>query len=201
MAPPQLPDPVKVFVAVLRSPAADLENALRLMARAWGAIDYIGREIPFTATDYYEPEMGSGLLRSVVSFEDLAAPETLVELKLAANAIESGLSVDGRRTVNLDIGYLDIHKLVLASGKYDAHKVHLGRGIYADVVCRYSGGEFHPYEWTFPDLRGRHYDADFREIRGRYKQQLRERTAEAGREEPDEPQRRRGAEKRLEEMR
>ena len=83
----------------------------------------------------------------------------------------------GRRTVNLDIGYLDIHKIVLASGKYDAQKVHLGRGVYADIVCRYSGGGFQPYEWTFPDFRERLYDADFREIRRRYKRQLREQNA------------------------
>ncbi len=174
MAPPQLPDPVKVFVAELRSSAADLEAARRAMVQAWGPIDYTGAEIPFTVTDYYEPEMGGGLLRCMVSFENLIAPETLVALKLKANEIESALSVDGqRRTVNLDIGYFDIHKVVLASGKFDAQKVHLGSGIYADIVCRYSEGEFHPYDWTFPDFRERLYDVDFLEIRRRYKRQLR----------------------------
>lgn len=174
MAPPQLPDPVKVFVAVLRSPATDLEAARRGMVQAWGPIDYTGAEIPFTVTDYYEREMGGGLLRCMVSFETLVRPETLEALKLTANGIESTLSVDGgRRTVNLDVGYFDIHKVVLASGKYDAQKVHLGSGIYADIVCRYSEGEFHPYDWTFPDFRERLYDLDFLEIRRLYKRQLR----------------------------
>ncbi len=174
MAPPQHPDPVKVFVAVLRSPAADLEAARRVLVQAWGPIDYTGAEFPFTVTDYYEPEMGRGLRRCMLSFEKLVGPETLVELKLAANEIESDLSLDGRRrTVNLDVGYFDIHKVVLASGKYDAQKVHLGSGIYADIVCRYSEGEFHPYDWTFPDFRERRYDVDFLEIRRRYKRQLR----------------------------
>ena len=126
--------------------------------------------------------MGGGLLRCMVSFEDLIGPETLVALKLKANEIESALSVDGqRRTVNLDIGYFDIHKVVLASGKYDAQKVHLGSGIYADIVCRYSEGEFHPYDWTFPDFRERLYDRDFLEIRRRYKRQLRTAREAAGR--------------------
>lgn len=181
MARPQLPDPVKVFVAILRSPTVDLDAARRLMIESWGPIDYTGEDVPFTVTGYYEPEMGSGLLRSMVAFEELVGPETLVELKLKANEIESELSSRGRRTVNLDVGYLDIHKAVLASGKYDAQKVHLGCGIYADIVCRYSGGEFRPYDWTFPDFRERRYDADFLEIRRLYKRQLRRRAAETQR--------------------
>ena len=75
--------------------------------------------------------------------------------------------------MNLDVGYFDIHKIVLASCKYDAQKVHLGKGIYADIVARYSQGEYHPYEWTFPDFRERRYDRDLLEIRRLYKSQLR----------------------------
>jgi hypothetical protein len=173
MASPQLPDPVKVFVALLYSPAADLETARQRMTRAWGAIDYAGKAVPFTATDYYEAEMGERLARSIISFEELARPEDLPLLKLTANEIETALSVNGRRTVNLDVGYLDIHKVVLASGKYDAQKVHLARGIYADLVLRYSRGEFHPFDWTFPDFRQGRYDADLLEVRERYKRRLR----------------------------
>ncbi len=177
MAVPQAPEPVKVFVALLRSPAADLVAARSRMVGAWGAIDHTGEDLPFTVTDYYSAEMGDRLVRCIVSFEELVRPETLVELKLTANEIEIALGVDGRRTVNLDVGYFDIHKVVLASGKYDAQKVHLGDGIYADIVCRYSQGEYHPYEWTFPDFRAGRYDADLLEIRRLYKRQLRARRA------------------------
>ena len=174
MAVPQPPDPVKVFAAVLRSPLADTNAAREAMVEAWSSIDYSGDDVPFTVTDYYEPEMGGGLVRSILSFERLVEPESLTGLKLTANVIEGALSVDGRRSVNLDVGYLDLHKIVLGSGKYDAQKVHLGSGIYADIVCRYSEGAFHPYGWTFPDFRGGLYDKDFLEIRRRYKRQLRQ---------------------------
>ena len=78
----------------------------------------------------------------------------------------------GRR-VNLDPGYLDLHKLVLASVKYGPMKIHLGKGVYADLVCRYSEGAFRHLEWTFRDFREGRYDAELIAIRGIYRAQLR----------------------------
>ena len=128
-------------------------------------------------TTYYEPEMGNGLKRRMVSFERLIAPEEIVAAKLSANTLEEELAGGGGRSVNVDVGYFDLHKIVLASCKYDGPKVSLGAGIYADVVCRYSEGEFVPSARTFPDFEARIYDSEFLEIRQLYKQGLRRRRA------------------------
>ena len=118
--------------------------------------------------------MGGDLKRRMVSFRRLIPPESIVSAKLSANALEDELAVDGVRSVNLDVGYFDLHKIVLASCKFDGPKVCLGEGIYADVVCRYSEGEFVPSARTFPDLQARLYDIEFLEIRRLYKQSLRD---------------------------
>ena len=173
MATPERPDRVKVVAAVLASPVADWVKLREMMTALWGPIDFEGPDRPFAVTDYYVREMGDGLYRRLASFADLVASDSLVDLKLQANEIEAALSKDGRRTVNVDVGYLDVHKLVLASGKFDGPKIHLGRGVYADLVCRYAAGAFHPYEWTFPDFQLRIYDADLLEMRRSYKQRLR----------------------------
>ena len=179
MATPRPADPVKFFVAVLFTPRVDWQALRERLTGEWGAIDFEGSDHAFDVTEYYEPEMGTGLQRRMISFERLVAPESLVDAKLASNEIEKELVVDvvvggGGRSVNLDVGYFDLHKIVLASGKYDGPKISLGSGIYADVVCRYTEGEFVPSERTFPDFSRRLYDDEFLKIRTEYKRQLRE---------------------------
>ena len=167
------PDPVKLMVAALWSSAAALRQAQVEMERAWGAVDFQGTDHPFDMTDYYDAEMGRPLQRRLMAFEPLITPERIVECKLAANAIEDRLRADGARTVNLDVGYLDLHKLVLASGKFGPQKIYLDRGVYADLICRYIEGMFRPYEWTFADFQDRRYDSDLEAIRSLYKAELR----------------------------
>jgi hypothetical protein len=174
------PEPVKYVTAVLwRDPAA-LDGGLAGLQELLGGIDYQGPDHPFDRTDYYEPEMGSGLLRRVVSFHRLQSPALLAEVKLACVAVENRLRMPGGRSVNLDVGYLDVHKVVLASLKYGGQKIYLSGGVYADMVCRYSRGEFHEFEWTFPDFKDRGYSRELLEIRARYKAQLRERARKPG---------------------
>ena len=142
------------------------------MRERWGDVDYEGPDHVFDATDYYQEEMGTGLEKRLLSFLPLGAPESIVEWKMAALEIEEALRGPAGRRVNIDPGYLDIHKVVLASSKYGPQKIHLGQGVYADLICRYSRGKFHSFEWTFQDYREGRYEKDLLEMRARYKAQL-----------------------------
>jgi hypothetical protein len=75
--------------------------------------------------------------------------------------------------VNLDSGYLDHNKIVLASAKGLGQKIDIAQGIYADLVARYRQGHYQPFEWSFPDFKDGRYDSELAEIRRRYLQQLR----------------------------
>jgi len=175
VALPSAPDPVKLFAALLWSEAEALAAARSRLAERFGAIDFEGPPHPFEETNYYEAEMGAGLRRSFLAFEMLISPDDLAEAKLAAIAIEEALRGPAGRRANIDPGYFDLHKTVLASVKYGAMKVYLGRGIYADIVCRYSRGKLQHVDWTFQDFRDGRYDPDLLEIRRRYVEQLRAR--------------------------
>ena len=165
---------MKLFVAILSSEDAPVERVEKAMESRWGPLDFQGPNHPFVATDYYGDEMGQELHRRLVSFEKPIAPEGIVEIKLEANAVEADFSdAAGRRRVNLDVGYIDRNKVVLASAKFAGQKIHLGRGIYADFVLRYRDGSYEPFEWTFPDFRGGRYNADLLEIRALYRQAMR----------------------------
>ncbi len=166
-------DPVKMFFGVLYSDEAKFQDALNAIEHRYGSIDYRSEGFPFDKTDYYAPEMGVSIIRLFVSLERLIEPHEIARIKLESNSIEDELSVDGLRKVNLDPGYLDYDKVVLASAKYNGDKIYLDRGIWADLTLRFKHGEFEPYPWSFPDFKTGLYDAVFVQIRNRYKMQRR----------------------------
>ena len=143
---------------------------------AYGRIDQETALLPFAATRFYEREMGPALQRLFWSFEVLIAADALAGVKHETNALEQTYAMhagqEWRRRVNLDPGYVDLAKLVLATTKDRQHRLYLGRGIYAEVTLRFTGGRFVPWEWTYPDYRTPEYLAFFDAVRQRYRQQL-----------------------------
>src|SRR5262249_41419011 len=157
MAAPQLPDPVKLFVAVLWADRDALKRATVLLYAQWGEIDFTGADHRFDVTDYYAPEMGAELWRRLIAFAALVPPDVLAKAKVICNRLEDELAGAQGRRVNLDVGYLDHNKVVLASAKGQGQKVYLGQGIYADLMGRYARGRYQPFEWTFPDFKDGRY--------------------------------------------
>lgn len=170
---PSPPLPVKLICGILYSDAALLETAMGRLEQSYGRIDYRSPHFPFTITDYYVAEMGSPIWRLFCSFHPLISPAELPRIKIACNAIEAELEVAGRRKVNLDPGYMDYDKLVLASAKYNAHKIYLDLGIYADATLHYEKGRYQAAPYAFPDFRSGEYNEAFMNIRARYKGELR----------------------------
>lgn len=169
--------PVKYLAAILHSSGFDVEGRLfPELEAALGTIDYRGDPQPFTITDYYEDEMGQSLQRMIVSFEDLKPPTDLARVKHETYRIEKRFEEDSGRRVNIDSGYMDFFKVVLASFKEGPQKIYLGDGVYADPVLLYQDGSFRTLPWTFPDLKEGVYMEDFTAIRKRYKRDRRNAT-------------------------
>jgi hypothetical protein len=116
--------------------------------------------------------MGSPIHRVFYSFRNLINPKELAPIKIECNTIEDQLAIDGRRKVNLDPGYLDYDKFVLASAKYAGHKIYLNYGIYADTTFMYSKGQYHPSDFCFPDFKSGLYNEVLLHIRAAYKKQV-----------------------------
>ena len=166
---PQTVDPVKLFMGVLYSDEALLSAALGQLEGLYGPMDCRSQPWPFAVSEYYVPEMGSPIWRIFIGFRRLIGPQEIARIKLETNEVEAALSAEGLRKVNLDPGYLDYDKIVLASAKYNGQKVYLDHGIWADLTLRYEKGRFYPYPWSFPDFKSDTYYSAFFELRQSYK--------------------------------
>jgi hypothetical protein len=174
MGRPTSPAPVKLFVLSLHHDVSVLEEAIDQFKNSWGDTDFVSDDFVFDETDYYEAEMGSGLLRRFYSFAQLISPDLIVEAKLHCNRIEDHWLREGRRQVNLDAGYLDTYKVILASAKFGGQKIYLRDGIYADMTLTMYKGKWESFLWGFPDFKSRKYDEVLRQIRELYKTQNRQ---------------------------
>ena len=147
-------------------------------ARLPGAVERRSLVHPFTQTRYYEPEMGSNLSRWFVSLSGLLPLSQAAGWKQDLQELEGHWRIEGRRRVNLDAGYLDLHRVVLLSHKEGPQKLYLREGVWADLVLQKTKGGYASFPWTFPDLKTGQYDDFLLEVRADYKRQLRELHAE-----------------------
>jgi hypothetical protein len=151
------PPPVKLICGFIFSGPEVIQQAVQRLQVQLGPIDVQSEIFLFSHTEYYRKEMGQGLGRLFVSFSRLIRRERLAEVKLLTNGLEENLSRtlkgQNRRQVNIDPGYLEASKLVLASTKNFSHRIYLSRGIYAEVTLQYRQNRFQPLPWTYPDYQ------------------------------------------------
>jgi hypothetical protein len=164
---------VKLFCAVLYNDKINPDDFIFLLSKVFSPADHKSPVFLFEHTDYYTEEMGANLHRILLSFEKLIRPESLAEIKHLTRIMENAFRIDGKRMINLDPGYLDYDKVVLASAKYGRQKIALENGIYADPTLEFTNHQFCPYPWTFPDFSTNLYYNDLQIIRHIYKHQLR----------------------------
>ena len=165
-------EPVKLVAAVLYSSESELKTAYCLLESTFSKIDFQGESFSFEESDYYQSEMGKGLFRKMISFEELVSPDFLADAKHLTHFLENELANDGFRKINIDIGYLDLFKFVLASFKSRSNKIYLGKNIWADMILYFESATYQPFIWSFPDFKSGKYNKDLIAIRNRFKPQL-----------------------------
>jgi len=170
------PEPVKLVCGILASDRDCLEAALAALKEQFGPFDLQSEVWPFTQTTYYRSEMGSNILRQFVAFSELRSPGALAEAKHRTNALEQQLaqSLDHAypRPVNLDPGFIEPSKLVLASTKNFSHRIYIGKNIYAEVTLVVDKGQWSLMRYTYPDYHQACYWAYFESVRIRLMEQL-----------------------------
>ena len=181
MGTPADPGLVKPVVGVLAASPQLLDAARQVIATSLAPIDLASAPVEWTVSTYYQREMGREIWRQYLSLEALKSADELVRLKRRTNELEERWRTSHGRSVNLDPGYVDLDKLVLASTKNTAHRVYIGHGIYAEATLHYAHGRFQPWPYTYPDYTAADAIDFFTRVRERLRAQCRVVTRQADR--------------------
>ncbi|MGI9533404.1 MAG: DUF4416 family protein [Thermodesulfobacteriota bacterium] len=168
------PRPVKIIFSVIFNDKTDTNLIINMITEHFGSTDYESKLIKFDKTNYYTDEMGTNLCRKIISKKELLNRDKIVDIKIKANEIEQETSIDDKRIINIDPGYLASEHFVLSTGKGYAHRPYLGKGVYADLTLIYRDKKFSELEWTYPDYKSVVIQNILKEIRKIYLFNLRE---------------------------
>jgi uncharacterized protein DUF4416 len=169
-----VPVPVKLVAGLLYKEEAFCEQGIMDLQNDFGPIDFHSRPLPFYFTDYYFKSMGEPLFRKFISFQELIDPSLLADIKVRTNEIEEKYgvaSLSGRR-LNIDPGYLNFTAYILATSKNYAHRIYLGKGVFAQQELLFERKKIQTLDWTYPDYRSYEYQEILKKIRDLYAAQI-----------------------------
>jgi len=175
MAKIRAPLPVKLFMGVLTSIPETVQQAEERLAALFGSVDSRSEPFRFDSTHYYDGAMGSPIYRYFFSFAELIEPSAIADIKVTTNGLEAAFARQQgtlERPINLDPGYLEQSKIVLASTKNYYHRILISGGIYAEVTLHFEEGRWRSFPWTFPDYKADRYHPYFSSLRDLYRRQL-----------------------------
>ncbi|MDR2642762.1 MAG: DUF4416 family protein [Planctomycetaceae bacterium] len=150
--------PVLLIIAVFSSIETAFDWARLKVESQFGKIAIESEMFRFDQfTNYYTADMGQALYKQLWGFQNLIDPSTLTAIKLQTNQWESDFKNENQtgtvRPLNLDPGYVDLGKLILASTKDHAHRIYLSNGIFAETTLIYRQKKWEPLPWSYPDYQ------------------------------------------------
>ncbi len=169
-------DKEKLIIGVIYSDTEVFERALEMLKEEFGEIDGVCEEFSFSKefSSYYDGELGGEGMRRIYSFKALADASRQAEIKERTNELEALLSVDGKRKINLDPGFINHGRLMLATTKNAGFRIPLKRGIYTELTLFWARGEWHKLPWTYRDYQSPKVQSFITTVRQKYLAQRRD---------------------------
>lgn len=166
----------KLIVGVIYSDKEIFEKAMKMLTEAFGETDAVCEEFSFSEefSNYYDEELGGEGLRRIYSFKQTVDASRQAEIKEMTNEFERILSVDGNRKINLDPGFINHGRLMLATTKKAGFRIPLSNGIYTELTLFYARGEWHKFPWTYRDYQSERVQKFLTEVRNKYLAERRE---------------------------
>lgn len=166
----------KLIIGIIYSDAELLSEALDALVRRFGEIDMVSEEFSFSKefSDYYDEELGGEGLRRIYSFKNTVDPSLQADIKIFTNELEARLSVSGNRHVNIDPGFINHGRLLLATTKPQGFRIALRDGIYTEMTLFFARGEWQKLPWTYRDYQSERVQRFITRVREEYLRQRRE---------------------------
>ena len=145
----------KLIVGVIWCDREIFERAKELLIDEFGEIDGESEHFSFSRefSDYNDEELGGEGQRVIFSFKTPVCPSRQAEIKKKTNELEKMLSHDGNRLINLDPGFINHGRLMLATTKAAGFRIPLSDGIYTELTLFFARGEWHKLPWTYRDYQ------------------------------------------------
>jgi len=134
MGKPGQPKRVLFFIATLFKDEEIYYLTRRIIIECFGDTILESAKKYWDYSKYYSAELGEPIFRKFMFFKNLISEADISDIKLQTNQIEEKLSTNGKRTINIDPGYIGLSKLVLATTKDYSHRIYLKDGIYGEVT-------------------------------------------------------------------
>lgn len=151
MAKINKPSKAKLVVGLMYRNKEDYDKAVSVLVKKFGEIEDESALFKFKFTDYYEEEFGKDLFKKFVCFKNLIDMDELAGIKVYSNELEEKFVKDGKRTANIDPGYITKNQLIVASAKKKFHRIYLGKGVYAHLMLSFAEDKCIPFEWSYKD--------------------------------------------------
>lgn len=160
----------KLIVGVIYHDEEMLKKALAMLTEEFGEWEDVCDEFSFSKefSEYYDTELGGEGLRRIYSFKMLVDPTRQAEIKTKTNEMERVLSVDGNRKINLDPGFINHGRLMLATTKKAGFRIPLADGIYTELTLFYAKGGWQRLPWTYRDYQSLRVQKFLTEVRRKY---------------------------------
>ncbi len=163
-------EPEKLIIGVIYSDTGVYEAAMSLLKEEFGETDGECEEFSFSDefSTYYDEELGGKGQRIIYSFKRLVDPARQAEIKEFTNELEAKLSEGGKRKINLDPGFINHGRVMLATTKETGFRVPLKRGIYTELTLFWAKGEWHKFPWTYRDYQSEKVQTFLKKTRKAY---------------------------------
>lgn len=152
MSVPKSPKTANLVISLMYKNEEIFNKTLKILKKEFGQIEKQSEVFDFTYTKFYEIEFGDRLKKIYFIFGQIEKSD-LVELKHMCFDVEMKFSMQGKRLINIDCGYLTDNSLVLATFKQRPHRIYLNKGVYADLQLVKENKEWKEFKWTFEDLK------------------------------------------------
>ncbi len=160
----------KLIIGVIYHDEAVLNKAMAILTEEFGEIDDCSEEFSFSGefSTYYDDEIGGEGLRRIYSFKELVDPSIQADIKTRTNEIEAMLSEDGKRKINLDPGFINHGRLLLATTKETGFRIPLKNGIYTELTLFWARGGWQKLPWTYRDYQSERVQNFITKVRQNY---------------------------------
>ena len=163
-------EPEKLIIGIIYHDKTVFDEIMKILVGEFGPIDAVSEEFSFSKefSNYYDEEIGGEGLRLIYSFENLVDASRQAEIKERTNEIEKMFSENGNRKINIDPGFINHGRLMLATTKNAGFRIPLKNGIYTELTLFFARGEWHKFPWTYRDYQSERVQKFLTEVRSNY---------------------------------